>query len=268
MNYRQNRTRTRILTISFIIVVLVAVIYFSGASISRGLSSFLNAISLPVLKTGQSIEENTNVSKTFFSSKKELQDENQKLKDLLESARLKLLSKELLFKENKELKEILNRNIQREIILGTVLARPNQSLYDTLIIDIGYADSVERGDLVLVSGEVIIGKIIRVYKNSSVVELFSSSGKRNNVLIGDKHTSAIAKGRGGMNFSIELPRDVEIKEGDIVQAPDINMQVLGEVEFINKDVSSPFQTILFTSPVNIQQLRWVEVVKLRLEDIE
>jgi len=250
------------------VVVLFALVYFAGDSISRGLSSFFNAVSLPVLKVGQNVENNVDISGSLLLSKKELQNENKKLKDLLEGAQLKLLSKELLFQENKELKDILGRSEYNDIVLGTVLTRPNQSLYDTLVIDIGYNDEVEKGDLVLVSGEVAIGEIVRVHKDSSVVELFSSSGNRTNVLIGESHIAAVAKGRGGMNFSIELPRDLEIAEGDIIESPDINIQVLGEVGFVNKDASSPFQTILFTSPVNIQQLKWVEVVKSQSERIE
>jgi len=261
MSYRQNRTKTRVLISSLIVVVLIAIVYFAGSSISRGLSSFFNAVSFPILKTGQNIEDSVDISGTLFSSKRQLLDENKKLRDLLETSQLKLLSKELLFAENKELKGILDRSEYNDIVLGTVLARPNQSLYDTLIIDIGYDDEVEVGDKVLVSGEVVIGEIVRVHKNSSVVQLFSSSGKRTNVLIGDEHIAAVAKGRGGMNFSIELPRDLDISEGDIIEAPDINVQVLGEVGFVNKDASSPFQTILFTGPVNIQHLKWVEVIK-------
>ena len=72
-----------------------------------------------------------------MDSKETLEGRNDELEKEVQELRLKLLSKDLLLKENKELKAILGRVSNQRAILATVLSRPNNSPYDTLIIDIG-----------------------------------------------------------------------------------------------------------------------------------
>jgi len=64
---------------------------------------------------------------------------------------------------------------------------------------------------------------------------------------------------GGGNFEVKLPRGVDIREGDVISFPAINTQIVGVVEKIKVKAADPFQTILFKSPVNIYELRFVEI---------
>jgi len=205
--------------------------------------------------------------RNLVRSKKSLVDENTKLKEDLRVLSMKLLDRNLLFEENLDLKEAMGRSVLDRTVLASVLAGPGQSLYDTLIIDIGEDFGVEIGDEVLYAGNIMIGKVTEVLKRSSKVVLFSSPGELTDVLVGDEKITTTAKGRAGGNYEIRLPRDIAIAEGDVVLLPGITPRIVGYVEYIDVKTSDPFKLILFRDVVDSRQVREVEVV-LRDKEIK
>lgn len=69
-----------------------------------------------------------------------------------------------------------------------------------------------------------------------------------------------AIGIGGGNFRLEVPREMDVKEGESITIPSISPNIFGIVEKIEYKEADSFQTILFKSPVNTGELKWVEVV--------
>jgi len=193
-----------------------------------------------------------------FSLSKE---ENNVLKNKLDALELSAIGSKLLAEENRLLKEVMGRYDEKEITLATVLSKPNHSTYDTLILDVGEKNGIQENDLIMSGDKFAIGTISEVYKNSSKVVLFSNPGNIMQVWIGSLGISAEAKGKGGGNFEIILPRDIVVSEGDIISVPDMNINILGVVGHIKKDPSDSFQTILFRTPVNTSELKWVQIVK-------
>ncbi|MCR4306769.1 MAG: rod shape-determining protein MreC, partial [Candidatus Yonathbacteria bacterium] len=256
MNYRQNNIKRNILVGIFALMVLVSVSYFWGGTIYYGISAAAHYVSEPLWKAGNRVSNTASSYAGFLDSKGTLKERNDELEKEIQELRLKLLSKDLLLQENKELKAVLGRVTERDVILAAVLSKPNNSPYDTLIIDIGKDKGIEEGDKVLVEGEIVIGTIQEVYAYSSKVELYSSPGLTHNVTLRDGTIPATAYGKGVGNFAITLPRDVEIALGDVVTIPDTEITVLGSVLYIEKDPNSPFQTILVKSPINFSELRW------------
>ena len=58
-----------------------------------------------------------------------------------------------------------------------------------------------------------------------------------------------------------LPRDLEILGGEQVVLPGITPYVVGIVETVISDPRDPFSKALLSSPVNIQELKFVEIQK-------
>jgi cell shape-determining protein MreC len=160
----------------------------------------------------------------------------------------------------KILKELLGRTVFTNTILGAVLVRPNVSLYDTFVIDIGAREGISVGDLIVVSGDTIMGTISEVYNTTSKVKLFSTPGEITRVTIGASAISADAEGRGGGNFQAKLPRDVDVEEGDSVIMPGITQKLFGVVEKVVSNPTDPFKTILFKNPINSAEIEWVQVI--------
>jgi len=260
MNYRRNHTKRNILTTSLLVLALVAVVYWAGGAIAHGVSGAVQAMVVPFLRGSDRIsQEAALLSDSLFSSKKTLAEENEQLRTELAELQLKEFSKDILLQENKELKELLGRGTEKDKgILATILTRGTMSPYDTFVIDLG-SESVAEGDRVFAGGVFAIGEVSRVYSNSAVVKLFSASGTRFDVLVGDGNVAAVAEGHGGQNFFIQLPRGSDVAEGDLVIVPDMNIAMLGVVEHIDRDPNASFDEVFFKSPVNIQELKWVTI---------
>ena len=116
-----------------------------------------------------------------------------------------------------------------------------------------------------------IGRVSVVYPFSSKVTLFSSPGEKTEVVIegkparlndisrsgGNVFTELI--GRGGGNFETILPRDFILNKGDTVTLPGIVPYVIGVVETTISDPRDAFTKVLLTIPLNIFELKFVEV---------
>lgn len=261
MTYRQDKKRNIKKVFFGWVIVLVFVYIVLFTNVFGVISSSSSFVAVPIWKFQNNISNTFNNISLFFKQKKDLESENQNLKSVLQANKSKLLDRNLLYKENIKLKELLGRKIQRKdsSVLAYVLTRPNQALYDTVVVDVGAKDGVKKGDNVLYGDNIIIGKIVSVFSNSSKVLLASSPGEKINIVVGDNNIPAVAYGRGGGNFEFKTPRDVKISIGDLVLVPGIKMQTLGVVGYIESKPSDPFKTIIFNGPVNIFQLKLVEV---------
>ncbi|MFA5934875.1 MAG: rod shape-determining protein MreC [Candidatus Paceibacterota bacterium] len=197
----------------------------------------------------------------LLSSKKSLIKENEVLKEQISKGEKDRIIFDLVKKENEELKDILNRKSNKNnYVLGSVLIKPFLSPYDTLIIDVGSSDGIKIGSKVLADGNSFIGYVSEVYSNTSKVVLYSSYGEKIPVLIGQNNIEKEALGIGAGNFKVEMPRESDVKEGDTIIIPSVSSNIFGVVEKVQFKATDSFQNVLFKSPVNISELKWVEVV--------
>lgn len=254
-NVSVKRGRITTLSISIIFFIFFAVHYFFPGFYTRML--------YPVATIFWTSESGVI---GFFSdmakiavSKYSLVKENERLSQEVFSRDASSLLLDSLKEENEHLKNVLHRTTKGNDVLGVVLSRPPVSLYDTLIIDIGENDGVLLGNKVYSEGDILIGDIVEVYPHQSKVALFSMPGRSISVTVGDTGISAQALGRGLGNFSIHIPVEVGIKEGDTILLPQIRPHVFGIVEKILVDSSDSLQTVLFKLPVNMNNIRFVEV---------
>ncbi|MDP3962278.1 MAG: rod shape-determining protein MreC, partial [bacterium] len=133
--------------------------------------------------------------------------------------------------------------------------------YDVFILDIGDDKGLKKGDRVYARGDILIGEIAEVNGRTSKAKLYSSSGEKFGVLIGDKNIQATATGKGGGTFEIVLPHDTKIAVGDSVAVPDLTDSFFGNVEDVISEPTNPFSTVLFRQPINIYELKWLMVEK-------
>ncbi len=261
MTYRRNNKKTKYV---ISLVVLLSVVYFFGGAIEKKIAGLTHFATGSIWSTEANVEKNSASVFSVFKNKSKLLDENILLKKELNKAELKLLSKNILLEENKSLKEILGRvDSNDDLLLSVVLSRPSASPYDTIVIDVGSTDGVSAGDTVLAVGGIAIGEIAKVLKRTSVVELFSSAGKITTVLLGENNLSVEIKGLGGQNFEVYLPRDNGISEGDFAIASNISLIPVAIVGYIEKSPNSPAEKILLKSPININELKFIQVLSMQ-----
>lgn len=248
-------------------VFLLGLSHLSG--ITRIFSQGATSLATPVWRAEAYLGELGNDVAMAVRSKESLIAENKALREELASVKIGLLSRDLLLNENRELKERLGRYDSNPAgLLAAVLVKPRRSPYDTLVIDVGSRHGVDVGDLVGAHGDLLIGTIERAMETTSLVRLFSSPGEEIEVTVGSSNIAALAVGAGGGNFRLEIPRGVDITEGDIISFPSISTTIAGVVERIQVEPNDPFQTILFKSPINTNELKWVEVIDHTERDLQ
>ena len=245
------------------VLVIIAIIIIVRIFSPSAFTNSAQFVSMPFWKAKNSSVEGVVNSSQLLRSKRSLIFENDNLKAQIKSIEFELFELGLLRQENESLKELLGRETfdTSSAILGAVLARPNVSPYDTFVIDIGSSSGIKKGNDVFVKGDIFIGRISEVFSNTSTVTLFSSPGQITQITIGLQNISANAEGRGGGNFIVELPRGIDVEKGDIVTMPNIDTKLFAVVEEIEANPSDPFITILFKNPVNMNDVKWVQVIK-------
>jgi len=241
--------------LTFLVIVFLIIIF--SFQFSR---NFIFRLANPFWNIKNSIVYFFQDNVSLLKSKSALIAENEKFKNDISELENGAVLSDVLKKENEDLKNILNRKTEQKLILATILVKPFLSLYDTLVIDLGIQDGVAVGDKILADGDVYIGYISEVYANSSKVVLYSSPGEKVKVIIGDNNVEKEAVGLGNGNFSVEMPREAGIKEGDAIVFPSISPNVFGVVEKVEFKETDSFENVLFKNPVNLSELKWVEVL--------
>ncbi len=264
----RNKKRKKILVVSAVAAVII--LFFAGRfGLLRGLSSFFQAIVRPLWKSEINIENNTSVLTGEFRSKASILSENQSLRDENDSLRVELSSLQVIQDENDQLKASMGRTDKATFILGAVITKPPRSLYDTFVVDAGAQAGVIPGAKVYAGSpvsdgahaSVFVGAVSEVYAKSSLVKLFSSAGEKIQVAVSGKNLTTEATGRGGGNFEMTFPHDVEIPKGTQVTALGIDPYLVGIVNDVISDSRDPLQKVLLYSPVNMQELKFVEIEK-------
>jgi len=243
----------------FVLLLLVLFFYSQILFVLGGVFRFL---AYPVWVTKNEIAEQTINPVGFLVSKKQLLVLNKQLQNKLIEAEAMLADRNNLLKENIELKEILGRSYRSEdLVLASVLAKPNVSVYDSLIVDAGENLNIEKGNKVFAFGNVIIGEVEKVENKTSIVNLYSSAQIQTNVFVGLYNIPAIAVGRGGGNFEVKLPKELDFEVGDPVIIPGIKSSFVGSINSIITSPTDSFQTLLVKSNINLFELRWVQIKK-------
>jgi cell shape-determining protein MreC len=250
---RKKQARKRVIIISIILIIALLLLATGPAK------KMFFSVAEPVWQAENSIFN----SKFFqyFKSKRGLMDEKLALEQKLFLAGNLMALNQTLETENENLKDLLGRkDTAQKTILAAVLVKPPQTPYDSLIIDIGVNNNLKVGDKVMANANIYIGDVSEVLPSSAKVSLYSTPGRKLSVVINNSSVTAEAVGVGGGNFNILLPREIEVKEGDVITIPSITANVFGIVEKVNFKDKDSFQTVLFKSPVNVSELSFVEVV--------
>lgn len=191
---------------------------------------------------------------SFFSARAALSEEIAALTDELARANAENMFLRTL---SAVPEETLQHSSARESVRSAaVLARPRWSAYDTLIIGAGYDDGVHTGMQVSAYG-FVVGEIAEVYAGTSLVSLYSTSGKKTVAQIAGKFPIELI-GSGGGTFEAEIAKDIPVSVGDGAFAAGISPRLFAIADAV-EPASEGAVKIFFRLPVNIFELRAVEV---------
>lgn len=249
--YANKTNKNKPIIISLIIVFLAIVVHFL-------FPKFFPSLFLSIAKPFWKVENNTRDGKITLSSQELILKINELERTLQDKKALYDYS-DALKKENEDLKALMGRKEEKNMILSQVLKMPPYSVYDSFILDVGENNGIEKGDIVYVGSHIPIGEIVEVYKNSSKASLYSSSGQKFIATVGAKNIPINAYGKGNGSFEAQLPRDATVVEGDVVSIPQLSNSFIGIVNRVVFEPTNPFLTILFSQSINIFEIKWVQV---------
>lgn len=144
-------------------------------------------------------------------------------------------------------------------VLASVLTRPPESPYDTLVIDQGSRATIAPDALVTGPGGVPVGKVVSVNAASARVLLFSAPGTATNAWVGQHNVPITLTGAGSGAFDATVPKDANIVVGDSVYVADGGAAAMGTVVRLDSDPSSTSVTLRIQPLVNPFSLTWVLV---------
>ncbi len=258
--YQQNRKKLiqKILAFFFVLVL----VYFLGGVLLRPLSGPTSFIFRPLWWANEGLFAGGQTIFDFFRNKNSLAIENRRLQVENGSLKTELLTKNQLKSDNDYLRNLFGKAKDKGLpVVGSVIFLPNFVPYQTLLIDVGknnLSKKIKVGDLAVTDRTVLVGRVAEVGAWYSKVSLLSAENNIS-VSIGPKNVPAQALGEGAGNFAVSLPKDTVISIGDRVTAPLFNNLLVGTVRAISKNPSQPNQVILIKTPVNLWQLKWLEI---------
>ncbi|HLP86712.1 MAG TPA: rod shape-determining protein MreC [Candidatus Paceibacterota bacterium] len=225
-------------------------------------SQFFNYVGSPIWKAEKFVTDGFYNINYLFRTKSAITNENHNLIEEISNIRLTLIDYQILKNENSELRELLGRvGEKHNFILGNILTKPNHSPYDTITIDIGVNEGVKEGNRVYANGNVPIGMVSNVYDKTSLVTLYTNPGQKTEGFLDVSNASVTLTGRGGGNFEMIVPIELSVQNGTIVYLPSDKALVVAQVDETISKPSDPFKKVILSSPVNVQNLKWVQVKK-------
>jgi cell shape-determining protein MreC len=218
------------------------------------------AVGEPVFNARTGILGSINNAWQFVHSKNTLVHENELLKDKVALYDALMQERDYYKDLNAELAHL--RTITADsAVIARILSKPGFSPYDTIIINMGEDNGITVGDKVMAGGASILGEISETFSKTSTVTLYSTPERETVVLIGPKAIQAVAKGKGGGNFEIKLPKNTEVQVGDSVSIASTSANVLGKVQYIHDSPADSFEWALFKNSADVMNLRFVTVQK-------
>lgn len=250
-NYRKKRV------IAILVILFIALFFAFQKGLLSSLNPLFSRLAVPVWTA-------ENFTRDFvalnFDSKRDLYKQNVVLKTQLAKYEERMAQIETLEAENESLKELMGRiKPGMNVVLSAILAKPNQTPYDTLIIDRGSKDGIAPENLVFAGGNILIGYIESVENNSAKVLMYSTPGNISQVIYGSTGKYFNARGTGNGTLEVEVTREIEVAVGDQFYYPGLDDTLVGVVRKIDFDPRDSFKKVIIKSPINIQEERWVQV---------
>jgi len=252
---KNSRGRNQALFVGAVVTLITAAILMTGL-FSR---TFYGAM---VALTGASTRTVPAASSfiALFSSKAGVAKENAQLKAMLAEKKAELADRDLLERENADLRASQQYAADTGGVIATVLSKPPFTPFDIFVLDANASQGVVTGNRAMI-GQTYIGTVSDVTEGSSRMTLLSSSGSTHEAFVGDEALPVLLKGKGGGNFETSLPLGTAVAEGDIVFTyyGTVPYQV-GRVAKIIADEDNTLMTILLSIPFNLYSINHVEII--------
>jgi cell shape-determining protein MreC len=247
-SYQKTRSNKKIFTYIGVFFVICCIVLFI----------FRNSFTLQIHKISSIVNTWSQTKKTLTLKIGALESRMQELQDMQTETRL-------LRDENTSLRNLLKYTKDPNTIVATaeIISKPYRSSFDRMVINQGSDQGIATGDLVIAGDHVLLGTIEQVSEVSAIVHLLSSSTYKHtgDFIIKNLGIPVSGKPTGSGNFTFEVPIGMNTSDGDIVVIANYPDKAIAVIKSVDIDPRSPFQKALARTPVNLSELKFVQVVR-------
>lgn len=268
MKINRNNEGKRI-RFTFILLGIICLFLLLFTNVSNYLKNRIENFFLPIQASLYQSKENISDNFETYLNRDQLFKENERLK--LENNKLKFILREnkILLEENKRLTSLLEmkQSLTEKIQFAKVYFRKPENMYDQFYIDLGTKEGIKK-NMIVSQGEKLIGRIVEVYENSSLVYMIT----KESIVVSAKsenHMFGVVKGIGEDKLYFE-PNvyDDSLKVGDKIYTSGISDiypgdMYIGYISEIEKGDNSLFTSITIRPSINISNLKEVLVIQSR-----
>ncbi len=171
--------------------------------------------------------------------------------------------------ENKRLRQLLDLKqhyYEYTLIPAEIIGKDPTNWFNTILIDCGYNDGI-RENMIVITYNGVVGKIIEVAKNVSKVQLILDLNSSVGAMINRSRAVGILRGFSKEFCELEyVQRTEDVKIGDIVITSGLGGVFqkglpLGTVKTIEKKNYGLFQKIIVAPFVNVYNIEEVMIIK-------
>ena len=205
---------------------------------------------------------------SLFTSKEDLQAENEELRARLLILERRALKYAALASENNELRQLMNSSevLDDRVIVGEVVAVSPDPFSHEVVINKGSRDGVEVGQAIL-DANGLMGQVQQTSSFTSRVLLVSDSSHAVPVEVVRNGLRAILLGNGDTSALelVHVPDTADIREGDLLVSSGLGGRFpkgypVAEVSSITKEQGEPFVEIEATPLAELNKSRLLLVV--------
>ena len=248
------RDRRKLFFATLCIIALFAIDFFTGGF----LRAHVRVVGSYVWRAADTIVSGITGS-GMFATRSMLASENQKLKQRITELEEHIAAIRAAEAENEELRAIAKVAEREPGITAPIISSYKASPYGTFLIGAGEADGVQAGALIISKEDFVLGEVVEVSAHEALVKEFFASRSRVEARVAG--VPVTLAGSGGGNAVGEIPRGSQIATGTPVSVPSLGGRLVGLVGKTEGDVSTPSVKVYIRTPVNIETIRFVYVVR-------
>jgi cell shape-determining protein MreC len=162
----------------------------------------------------------------------------------------------------REIKQVLGESRTSGALPAVVYSRYPLNFKSQILVNVGEDAGVGVGRAAILPGGVLIGRVEKVFSNSSLIQTLFDPDFQAAVRIGDAGVEALFKGSSEPKLTL-IPRGAKVNPGDIVYLADPGFPyglAVGEVEQIYFSQESLFQEATLKFAYDLNALRAVLIL--------
>ena len=250
---KENRKKNQVFI--FLVVFSLLLIFLNKAGYLNYPKNYLIYVVSSVSNSFQSLSNRFDDILSTFAEIDKFKKENADLKKENLNIKYELSQLKEIKRENELLREQLEFSQNSCLvgncfnwIMGIVTSRESSNFGKSIIINIGKRSNIKEGFPVIVSGGLLVGKVVDVFDDYSKVMLITDSNSSINVISQDTRANGVVRGSYGTGVRLEMINQAEdLVKGNLVITSGLDENIpkgfiLGKISEIKESPNKVFKS--------------------------